>query len=92
MAVEPTGSSNDATIAFTLASDELAEQVRASYAAVGASDWTTLLAVPIPTSADAAKPITVSSLPTGIWRFRLEAGEQLLLVWQRGSAEHLAGV
>lgn len=65
--------SGTAAIAFTLASDNLAEQVRVSYAAVGSSTWTELAAVNVPAGAD--KEITTPTLPTGNWRFRLEAGE-----------------
>ncbi len=72
MAVDPVSNSNSAQITFTLAGDNLAEQVRASYAPATAGTWTLLLpAVAIPET----KQITLTSLPTGIWRFRLEAGE-----------------
>ncbi len=62
-----------ATISFAIAADNVADRVRVSYTAVGSNTWTPLGAVTIP----ANNEITTAALPTGNWRFRLEAGECL---------------
>ncbi|PRW20926.1 fibronectin type III domain-containing [Chlorella sorokiniana] len=73
-----------AAISFTLAPDSLANAVRVSYAAVGSGSWTPV--TPDFELTQGQTSVTAAGLPTGNWRFRLEAGNTASNAWSAPSS------